>query len=108
MSETTESILQQSAGEIEIRYRAAGWDEAKTDLGTGVLSLKRFRRHVLVTVDGVGNELRAPVFETESYEQAARRILDHGFQYGVQGGEAGLRVFNATAVRDVRIPARVY
>jgi hypothetical protein len=97
------TFFRDASQEIETRYRAAGWDEAKVDGSTGKLSLKRFRRRVLVTYLDAAGEVSAPVYENESPDQAARRIITEGFKYGRGGGASSVYVVSPERVQWVRI-----
>jgi len=107
LTQSPNAALQIAILELQLRYRGAGWDEAKVDPSTGTLYLKRFQRHLFVTIHGSSNDYRVPVFETESYEQAARRILADGFKYGMKGVEPGLLVVNPASIAYVRIPTHL-
>jgi len=90
---------------LELRLWGAGWDEAEVDLTRRVVTVKQFRRRVFVTAKGYTSEISAPVYENESYEQAAGRIIAKGVRVAHYGGsEPGLLCFSAAAIQRVRIP----
>jgi hypothetical protein len=94
-----------AAHDLVLRLRALGWDEADVDLAEGTVTVKRFRRRVLVAIKGIAAEISAPVYERESYDQAVSRILTKGVKAAEYGGhEPGLLCFNPVVIQCVRVP----
>ena len=104
-----QQLFRRAAHEISVRYRMAGWDEAVVDPASGVLSLKRFRRRVMVAVRDLPGEISAPVDEGESPDAAARRIVAEGFTYGTHDDVhgPGVHFVGPGRVENVRIPMQI-